>query len=153
MCQKLSKAAYYFRLTCDAFAIPPPGTMGWSAHGAALITSVPGGRFDKEEEGRPDGIRSTLVIRSADRGDFGVGYNCSVATTHGEDSFVVTLEEQSEEEKKRREESSLRNSCSPPSSTSSFSARLGPGGCGGRDRFDGDGHPPHGRMQEEEEAL
>ncbi len=74
--------------------------MGWSAHGAALITSVPGGRFDKEEEGRPDGIRSTLVIRSADRGDFGVGYNCSVATNYGEDSFVVTLEEQSEEEKK-----------------------------------------------------
>ncbi len=91
------------RIACDAFAIPPPKTIVWSQHGFTFPTAVEGGHYAKEEESRPDGIKSTLVIRDAVEADFDVGYNCTVRNSHGEDSFVVTLEKESEGEEKSGE--------------------------------------------------
>lgn len=82
------------RLTCDAFAIPKPETLLWSAHGFPVTPSTAGGHYGIEERGRSDGMRSTLVIRDSIASDYGE-YNCSVRNTHGEDTFIIKLERKS----------------------------------------------------------
>ncbi len=79
------------RLTCDAFAIPPPETLLWSAHGYPVTPSTAGGHYGIEEASRNDGMRSTLIIRDSIRSDFGE-YNCTVRNSHGEDTFLIKLE-------------------------------------------------------------
>ncbi|TRY63192.1 hypothetical protein TCAL_02084 [Tigriopus californicus] len=79
------------RLTCDAFAIPPPNTIIWGMHGYSLPPSSD--HYAIEEEGRKDGMKSTLIIHDSVEADF-ADYNCTVRNSHGEDSFVITLEQQ-----------------------------------------------------------
>lgn len=80
------------RLTCDAFAIPPPNTIKWGMHGYLLPPSSD--HYTIEEEGRKDGMKSTLIIHDSVEADF-ADYNCTVHNSHGRDSFVITLEQQS----------------------------------------------------------
>ena len=80
------------RLTCDAFAIPPPETLFWSANGFTIMLSSD--HYTVEETARKDGMRSTLIIHEAIETDF-MDYNCSVRNSHGQDSFTITLEKRS----------------------------------------------------------
>ncbi len=62
------------------------------SHGRELIGT---GRYSFEEETRPDGIRSVLIIGETIPDDFGE-YNCTVKNSHGQDSLTFRLEQQSE---------------------------------------------------------